>query len=133
MAYFISDSLEGGSACGVCVVGRRMKALICCRYFTEGGSAADELAGLRPGVLSEELCTALGIAALAPPPWLARMRALGYPPGWRGETQQQEAADGALHFDDELGALPAADEDDMQLGEVPTSFLLLQSHNVIAT
>ncbi len=53
------------------------------RYFTEGGSAAEEFRGLAPGVLSEELCGALGIAKTGPPPWLARMRTLGYPPGYR--------------------------------------------------
>ena len=54
------------------------------RYFSEGGgSVAEEFAGLRPGALSRELRAALGVAETAPPPWLARMRALGYPPGYR--------------------------------------------------
>jgi PSP len=35
-----------------------------------------------PGQLSAELRAALGISASAPPPWLARMRRLGYPPGY---------------------------------------------------
>lgn len=53
-----------------------------CRYFSE---AADEEAfpDLAPGRLSPELREALGIAAGAPPPWLHRMQALGYPPGYR--------------------------------------------------
>jgi hypothetical protein len=53
------------------------------RYFTDGGSAAEEFRGLRPGLLSEELCSALGVARTGPPPWLARMHARGYPPGYR--------------------------------------------------
>lgn len=35
-----------------------------------------------PGQLSAELRAALGISPSAPPPWLARMRRLGYPPGY---------------------------------------------------
>ncbi len=38
--------------------------------------------GLAPGTLSGELRAALGIAPAAPPPWLARMKRMGYPPGY---------------------------------------------------
>ena len=52
----------------------------CCRYF-EG--AAEEFEDLKPGVLSAELCMALGgLCSTDPPPWLDRMRLLGYPPGY---------------------------------------------------
>ena len=50
------------------------------RYFT---AASEEFAGLKPGVLSAELRMALGaLASTDPPPWLHRMRELGYPPGY---------------------------------------------------
>ena len=42
-----------------------------------------EFADLRPGQLSGDMRAALGIGPLDPPPWLQRMRELGYPPGWR--------------------------------------------------
>lgn len=42
-----------------------------------------EFAGLEPGKLSAELRAALGIDANDPPPWLARMRKMGVPPGYR--------------------------------------------------
>ena len=50
--------------------------------------AADEEPA--PGQLSAELRAALGISPMAPPPWLARMRRLGYPPGY--VTANAEAA-----------------------------------------
>ena len=53
------------------------------RYFVEDGTPSGEFAGIEPGKLSEELRAAMGIGPLDPPPWLPRMRALGYPPGYR--------------------------------------------------
>ena len=64
------------------------------RYFTSMDGAADTSergdgtsrpaadGEPAPGQLSAELRAALGISPLAPPPWLARMRRLGYPPGY---------------------------------------------------
>ena len=50
------------------------------RYFT---AAPEEFADLQPGMLSAELRAALGdLGSADPPPWLHRMRALGYPPGY---------------------------------------------------
>lgn len=51
------------------------------RYFL--GGPEEDCAGLRPGQLSDDLRQALGMASSAPPPWLPRMRLLGYPPGYR--------------------------------------------------
>ncbi len=66
------------------------------RYFTSMTGASDTSEAVQgdgttrlqgdgepaPGQLSAELRAALGIAPSAPPPWLARMRRLGYPPGY---------------------------------------------------
>ena len=56
-----------------------------CRYFLQapGVQQGEEFEGLRPGVLSGELLDALGLKSTDPPPWLHRMRQLGYPPGYR--------------------------------------------------
>ena len=58
-----------------------------CRYYADmrraggqGGAAGADFAQLRPGQLSDETQAALGIGPLDPPPWLDRMRELGYPP-----------------------------------------------------
>ena len=55
-----------------------------CRYF-EGAKkgVSSNVSDLKPGVLSAELRAALGgLSATDPPPWLHRMRALGYPTGY---------------------------------------------------
>ncbi|KAJ7554719.1 hypothetical protein O6H91_05G006400 [Diphasiastrum complanatum] len=50
------------------------------RYYqsSPGGKFDD----LKPGVLGAETRQSLGIGELDPPPWLNRMRELGYPPGY---------------------------------------------------
>jgi hypothetical protein len=55
------------------------------RYFLQsGGEGRDsEFEGLKPGEISGELREALGLCGADPPPWLWRMRRLGYPPGYR--------------------------------------------------
>ena len=69
---------------------RQGGALNLCRYFYEE-AGEEELADLAPGLLSQELREALGIAAGAPPPWLHRMQALGYPPGYRCGAEEVHA------------------------------------------
>ena len=54
------------------------------RYFLSAAEdSRSEFADLRPGQLSGDMRAALGLGPLDPPPWLQRMRELGYPPGWR--------------------------------------------------
>ncbi|XP_042344941.1 zinc finger CCHC domain-containing protein 8 [Plectropomus leopardus] len=43
----------------------------------------------KPGVMSEELLTALGIDGNTLPPLIYRMRQLGYPPGWLKEAEME--------------------------------------------
>ncbi len=47
------------------------------------GNTDSELADLKPGQLSSETRAALGLGPLDPPPWLDRMRQLGYPPMYK--------------------------------------------------
>lgn len=64
------------------------RRIICaCRYYADtgaagarGGAAGAEFTQLTPGQLSDETRAALGIGPLDPPPWLDKMRELGYPP-----------------------------------------------------
>lgn len=51
------------------------------RYYLEP-KAKGKYHDLKPGVLGPETREALGIGKLDPPPWLNRMRQLGYPPGY---------------------------------------------------
>lgn len=61
------------------------------RYFAPSGADTAEFSDLKPGVLSEELQTAMGLRPEDPPPWLFRMRQMGYPPGYRSAIQRDPA------------------------------------------
>ncbi len=54
-----------------------------CRYFLQTGASSAEFSDLEPGVLSQELQATMGLKSEDPPPWLHRMRQMGYPPGYR--------------------------------------------------
>nr|XP_043617264.1 zinc finger CCHC domain-containing protein 8-like [Erigeron canadensis] len=58
------------------------------RYYqdTPGG----KFDGLRPGVLDSETKKLLGLGELDPPPWLNRMREIGYPPGYLDAEDEDE-------------------------------------------
>ncbi|KAM3867490.1 zinc finger CCHC domain-containing protein 8 [Diretmus argenteus] len=45
----------------------------------------------KPGVMSEELLTALGVDVNTLPPPIYRMRQLGYPPGWLKEAEMENS------------------------------------------
>ncbi|GAQ77885.1 hypothetical protein KFL_000050220 [Klebsormidium nitens] len=73
------------------------------RYF-EGGRYDD----LKPGQLTGPLREALGIQPDDPPPWLHRMRELGYPPAYLATEDGSESASGievvGLDEGEDLGA-----------------------------
>ncbi|KAK9795487.1 hypothetical protein WJX73_004400, partial [Symbiochloris irregularis] len=82
------------------------------RYFGATPQSADQLEfqGLEPGKLSSELRTALGLGPLDPPPWIHRMRQLGYPPGYvstPAEPDEQPVED-RIDFLDDAHAQPVA-------------------------
>ncbi|KAK9830123.1 hypothetical protein WJX72_009892 [[Myrmecia] bisecta] len=68
------------------------------RYYAASSWAQeDEYEGLAPGKLSADVREALGIGPLDPPPWLTRMRQMGYPPGWiKKHTGSAESDDDAV-------------------------------------
>ncbi|XP_078237929.1 zinc finger CCHC domain-containing protein 8 isoform X2 [Pogona vitticeps] len=45
----------------------------------------------RPGIISEELQDALGVTENTLPPFIYRMRQLGYPPGWLKEAEMEKS------------------------------------------
>lgn len=80
--------LSDDFACKCCMLYLFLRCLF--RYYDDPAittnSAAgntDELAGLKPGQLSIETRAALALGPLDPPPWLDRMRQLGYPPMYK--------------------------------------------------
>lgn len=69
------------------------------RYYqdTPGG----KFDGLRPGVLDPETRKLLGLGEFDPPPWLNRMREIGYPPGYL-DAEDEEEPSGIEIFGDEV-------------------------------
>ncbi|KAJ9562123.1 hypothetical protein OSB04_007283 [Centaurea solstitialis] len=77
------------------------------RYYqdTPGG----KFDGLRPGVLDVETRKLLGIGELDPPPWLNRMREIGYPPGYL-DAEDEEQPSGIEIFGEEAVAIVKPEE-----------------------
>ncbi|KAK2998616.1 hypothetical protein RJ639_024617, partial [Escallonia herrerae] len=70
------------------------------RYYqnTPGG----KYDGLRPGVLDSETRQLLGIGELDPPPWLNRMREIGYPPGYLDPEEEDQPSGITIFADEEI-------------------------------
>ncbi|KAG9139278.1 hypothetical protein Leryth_011279 [Lithospermum erythrorhizon] len=68
------------------------------RYYQS--SPRGKFDGLRPGLLNSETRQLLGLGELDPPPWMNRMRELGYPPGYL-DSQDGDQPSGITIFADE--------------------------------
>nr|XP_019589497.1 PREDICTED: zinc finger CCHC domain-containing protein 8 isoform X2 [Rhinolophus sinicus] len=76
------------------------------RYHAE--EVEERFGRFKPGVISEELQDALGVTDKSLPPFIYRMRQLGYPPGWLKEAELEHSGlalyDGKDGADGETGA-----------------------------
>ncbi|XP_055056859.2 zinc finger CCHC domain-containing protein 8 [Misgurnus anguillicaudatus] len=77
------------------------------RYHAE--EVEERFAKYKPGKVSQELYDALGITANALPPFIYRMRELGYPPGWLKEAEMENS--GLTLYD---GSNDASEDDQSQ-------------------
>ncbi|XP_043715884.1 zinc finger CCHC domain-containing protein 8-like [Telopea speciosissima] len=70
------------------------------RYYqdTPGG----KYDGLRPGALSASAREAMGIGEFDPPPWLFRMREMGYPPGYLDPVDDDKSSGIKIYADEEI-------------------------------
>ncbi|XP_015273142.1 PREDICTED: zinc finger CCHC domain-containing protein 8 isoform X2 [Gekko japonicus] len=59
------------------------------RYHAE--EIEERFGRFRPGIISEELQDALGVTEKTLPPFIYRMRQLGYPPGWLREAENEKS------------------------------------------
>ncbi|KAM6246753.1 zinc finger CCHC domain-containing protein 8 isoform 1-T2 [Porphyrio hochstetteri] len=59
------------------------------RYHAE--EVEERFGKFKPGVISEELQDALGVTDKSLPPFIYRMRQLGYPPGWLKEAEMEHS------------------------------------------
>ncbi|XP_029475124.1 zinc finger CCHC domain-containing protein 8 isoform X1 [Rhinatrema bivittatum] len=83
------------------------------RYHAE--EVEERFGRFKPGIISEELQDALGLTENNLPPFIYRMRQLGYPPGWLKEAELEnsglslydgdgkDTSDGELEDDDSCG------------------------------
>ncbi|XP_062941811.1 zinc finger CCHC domain-containing protein 8 isoform X3 [Cynocephalus volans] len=82
------------------------------RYHAE--EVEERFGRFKPGVISEELQDALGVTDKSLPPFIYRMRQLGYPPGWLKEAELEHS--GLALYDGKDGA-----DGETELGEVQQS------------
>ncbi|KAJ6802982.1 zinc finger CCHC domain-containing protein 8-like isoform X1 [Iris pallida] len=68
------------------------------RYYQKVQGKFDDL---KAGALGPETRECLGIGEHDPPPWLHRMRQLGYPPGYLDEVEDEDEPSGITIFGDE--------------------------------
>lgn len=69
------------------------------RYYQN--SPGGKYEGIKPGMLGSETRQSLGIGELDPPPWLKRMREIGYPPGYLDSDGPDEPSGIVIYMDDE--------------------------------
>ncbi|KAG0483204.1 hypothetical protein HPP92_011288 [Vanilla planifolia] len=79
------------------------------RYYQKSSGKFNDL---KAGVLGPETRECLGIGEFDPPPWLNRMRELGYPPGYLGDIDEDQPS-GITIFADEEPAM------EFEEGELP--------------
>ncbi|XP_056139496.1 zinc finger CCHC domain-containing protein 8 isoform X1 [Lampris incognitus] len=65
------------------------QAILGNRYHAD--EVEERFAKFKPGVMRQELLTALGVGANTLPPLIYRMRQLGYPPGWLKEAELENS------------------------------------------
>ncbi|XP_069816973.1 zinc finger CCHC domain-containing protein 8 [Dendropsophus ebraccatus] len=80
------------------------------RYHVE--EVAERFGKFKPGIISEELQEALGISDRHLPPFIYRMRELGYPPGWLKDAELENSGlslyDGKDNSDGEIAGEASA-------------------------
>ncbi|XP_031117215.1 zinc finger CCHC domain-containing protein 8-like [Ipomoea triloba] len=79
------------------------------RYYQN--SPKGKYDGLRPGVLDPETKRILGLGELDPPPWLNRMREIGYPPGYLDPDNEDMPSGITIFADEEI-------EEETEEGEI---------------
>ncbi|XP_057445382.1 uncharacterized protein LOC130737584 isoform X2 [Lotus japonicus] len=70
------------------------------RYYQN--SPAGKYDGLRPGALDNVTRRLLGLGELDPPPWLNRMREIGYPPGYLDVDAEDQPSGITIYTDAEI-------------------------------
>ncbi|KAL9158002.1 hypothetical protein ABFS82_08G040000 [Erythranthe guttata] len=78
------------------------------RYYQS--SRGGKYDGLKPGVLDAETRQLLGLGELDPPPWLNRMREIGYPPGYL-DPDLEDQPSGITIFGDDESTVKAENEE----------------------
>ncbi|XP_038697270.1 zinc finger CCHC domain-containing protein 8-like [Tripterygium wilfordii] len=72
------------------------------RYYQN--STGGKYDGLRPGALDTETRQLLGLGEFDPPPWLNRMREMGYPPGYLDPDDEDQPSGITIYGDKDIKA-----------------------------
>ncbi|TEA41354.1 hypothetical protein DBR06_SOUSAS7910024 [Sousa chinensis] len=86
------------------------------RYHAE--EVEERFGRFKPGVISEELQDALGVTDKSLPPFIYRMRQLGYPPGWLKEAELETS--GLALYDGKDGADGETEAGEVQQNKIVT-------------
>uniref|UniRef100_A0A803KV83 PSP proline-rich domain-containing protein n=1 Tax=Chenopodium quinoa TaxID=63459 RepID=A0A803KV83_CHEQI len=92
------------------------------RYYQE--SAGGKFEGLKPGALSAETKKLLGLGELDPPPWLNRMREIGYPPGYIDEDEEDQPSGISIFGDEETQNLDGKNDLQLDVGKSQKKFIV---------
>ncbi|CAM8997933.1 unnamed protein product [Rhodiola kirilowii] len=84
------------------------------RYYQSTPSGKYD--GLRPGVLEAETRKLLGLGELDPPPWLDRMREIGYPPGYLEDDEGEPS--GITIFGEEENKVLEEEKEDGEIQDM---------------
>lgn len=89
---------------------------IATRYYQN--SPGGKYDGLKPGVLGPETRKILNLGEFDPPPWLNRMREIGYPPGYLDAVDEDQSSGIIIYADEET-----REEEDKENLKLNTSIL----------
>ncbi|KAF6160861.1 hypothetical protein GIB67_041915 [Kingdonia uniflora] len=83
------------------------------RYYQS--SPGGKYDGIRAGFLGSETRQLLGITELDPPPWLHRMRAIGYPPGYLDPDNEDQPSGITIFTEEEITKEEREEQEDGEI------------------
>ncbi|XP_074309540.1 uncharacterized protein LOC141644028 [Silene latifolia] len=92
------------------------------RYYQD--SPGRKFDGLIPGALSAETRKLLGLGVVDPPPWLNRMRELGYPPGYLDAEEDDQPSGITIFGDGEAQKMDVRNDSSLNLRKLQNKVMV---------